>query len=202
MKKLLLLTFSLLLGVLQSFGQNASTVTYDFTDGTIITNKQSTDGKLTLGGDYVYHGTSYGLDLKVDQEINISVDGSCTISFLGSQYSSLNMVGTAVTSGDLGVLFTQVENDKVDTYEFVYSGGAATLNFITALTESGGSDTYLPSIQVITTEMPNGLADVWDFGATQLDDAKYNNRLTEDVINAWYPGVTAGTEGEKIPATF
>ena len=202
MKKLLLLTFSLLLGVLQSFGQNANTVTYDFTDGTIITNKQSADGKLTLGGEYVYHGTSYGLDLKVDQEINIFVDGSCTISFLGSQYSSLNMVGTAATSGDLGVKFTQVENDKVDTYKFVYSGGAATLNFKTALTENGGSDTYLPSIQVIPTEIPNGLPDVWDFGATQLDDTKYNNRLTEDDINAWYPGVTAGTEGENVPATF
>lgn len=201
-KKILLLTFSLLIGVIQFYGQSTNTVAYDFTDGTIISNKQSTDGKLTLGGDYVYHGTSYGLDLKVDQEINIAIEGNCTIRFLGSKYSSLNIVGTAVTSGDLGVKFTQVVNDKVDTYEFVYTGEAATLNFITTLTESGGSDVYVPLIEVITTEIPNGLADVWDFGAAQLDDAKYNNRLTEDIINAWYPGVAAGTEGEKIPATF
>ncbi|MGC3979570.1 MAG: pectinesterase family protein [Paludibacteraceae bacterium] len=44
--------------------------------------------------------------------------------------------------------------------------------------------------------------DVWDFGAAQFDALLYNNNLTEDVINAWYPGVTPGTTGKNVPATF
>ena len=44
--------------------------------------------------------------------------------------------------------------------------------------------------------------DVWDFGAATLDATTYNNNLTADIINAWYPGVTAGTTGKNIPATF
>ncbi|MDT0645044.1 hypothetical protein RM553_19590, partial [Zunongwangia sp. F363] len=31
-----------------------------------------------------------------------------------------------------------------------------------------------------------GLADVWDFGATQLDESQYNNMLNESRINSWY----------------
>ncbi|MEX1384580.1 hypothetical protein, partial [Lutibacter sp.] len=185
MKKLLFLILFLSLGVLDTYSQNQNTTVYDFTDGSIITNKQSTDGKLTLAGDYSYHSTNYGLNLKVGQEINIQVDGSCIIKFLGSKYSSLNMLGTASTSGNLGEVYTKVEIDLVDTYEFVYSGEASTVNFITTLTTEGGSDVYLPSIEVITPEIPNGLPDVWDFGAAQLDETKFNNRLTEDAINAW-----------------
>ena len=44
--------------------------------------------------------------------------------------------------------------------------------------------------------------DVWDFGAATLDATTYNNNLTADIINAWYPGVTAGTTGKNVPATF
>lgn len=150
-KKILFLTFTVLLGILQSRGQYQNTVTYDFTDGTIITNKQSIDGKLTLAGDYSYHSTNYGLNLKVGEEINIQVDGSCTIRFLGSKYSGLNMLGTASVSGDLGEQITKVVNDKVDTYDFVYSGVAATLNFI-MVTGTGG-DTYLPKVEVISAQL-------------------------------------------------
>ena len=44
--------------------------------------------------------------------------------------------------------------------------------------------------------------DVWDFGAAALDASTYKNNLTADIINAWYPGVTAGTTGKNVPATF
>ncbi|REE82122.1 putative secreted protein (Por secretion system target) [Lutibacter oceani] len=152
MKKLLFLILFLSLGVLESYSQNQNTINYDFTDGTIITNKQSTDGKLTLAGDYSYHSTNYGLNLKIDQEINIQVDGSCTLRFIGSQYSSLNMVATDINSGlSLGEHITKVVNDRVDTYDFVYSGIATTLNFKTV--EGTGGDTYLPSIEVIPSQL-------------------------------------------------
>lgn len=44
--------------------------------------------------------------------------------------------------------------------------------------------------------------DVWDFGAEQLENTAlltFNNKLTEDIINAWYPGVAAGTSGPNLP---
>lgn len=43
--------------------------------------------------------------------------------------------------------------------------------------------------------------DVWDFGAEVLDESVYNNMLTPDEINSWYPDdVTPGTEGNTIPS--
>jgi len=49
-------------------------------------------------------------------------------------------------------------------------------------------------------EPGNGLADVWDFGATQLDDTQFNNQLTGDIINSWYDeSITPGTSGNNLP---
>ena len=151
MKKNYFLLFALLFLTSVVQGQITNSVTYDFRDGTIISAQQSTDGKLTLAGAYVYHGTGYGLDLKVNQEINIAVAGSCTIRFLGSAYSGLKMVGTGAVAGDLGTQVTKVVADKVDTYDFVYSGVARTLNFKTIA--GTGGDTYLPTIQVIPAQL-------------------------------------------------
>ncbi|MEE2772816.1 MAG: hypothetical protein VX712_11415, partial [Bacteroidota bacterium] len=44
------------------------------------------------------------------------------------------------------------------------------------------------------------LPDVWDFGATQLDAASYDNQLDVDAINAWYDSsIAPGTTGENLP---
>ncbi|NJW52095.1 thrombospondin type 3 repeat-containing protein [Salinimicrobium oceani] len=46
----------------------------------------------------------------------------------------------------------------------------------------------------------NGLPDVWDFGATQLDDTQFNNQLSEDIINSWYDAsIAPGTSGINLP---
>lgn len=41
-------------------------------------------------------------------------------------------------------------------------------------------------------------AQVWDLGAEQLSTATYQNMLTVDEINSWYPGVAPGTSGKTI----
>jgi pectin methylesterase-like acyl-CoA thioesterase len=41
--------------------------------------------------------------------------------------------------------------------------------------------------------------DVWDLGGQALDASLYNNKLTVANINAWYPGITAGTSGVTLP---
>ncbi|MCF8359853.1 MAG: hypothetical protein K9H26_13920 [Prolixibacteraceae bacterium] len=155
MKKILLSLFALLLGTAISFGQLSGSYTYDFRDGTIIANGQSDDGNLTLSGNYSHHGETYGLNMKVNGEISIAVTGSSTIRFLGSKHSKLNMIGTAVTEGDLGTQNTQVVSDLDDTFDFVYAGGAATLVFKTIA--GTGNDLYLPTIEIIPAQ-PGGEA--------------------------------------------
>lgn len=140
-------TIIVLMLITRALGQYTGEVVYDFTDETIITNQQSADGKLTLGGAYSYHSASYGLNLKVDQTISIQVDGSSTFRFIGSQYSGLNMQAVIASGIDLGEHETKVVNDLTETYEFVYSGTSTTITFTTVA--GSGNDTYLPSIAVI-----------------------------------------------------
>jgi len=47
--------------------------------------------------------------------------------------------------------------------------------------------------------------DVWDFGAVQLDNTLYNNKLNESIINSWYSStITPGSAGttNTMPLTF
>ncbi|WZL89598.1 pectinesterase family protein [Salinimicrobium sp. 3283s] len=202
-KQLHFISLFLLIGIFTGYSQEQNIVTYDFTDGTIISAKQSPDGKLTLGGDYSFHSETYGLNLKIDQEINVSVEGSATIRFIGSKHSGLNMVGTDVSTGaSLGEVPTKVVNDLEDTYEFTYTGPATTLNFKTVA--GTGNDTYLPGLEVVTEQavsIPSeGLTQVWDFGASQLDESQYSNMLTEEIINSWYDeSITPGSSDNKLP---
>ena len=99
----------------------------------------------------------YGLDMKADSQINLQIDGSSTVSFLGSKYSSLNMEGTQTTTGDLGVVNSKVVNDLSDTYELAYSDprktGAAELQFKAVQNAGTGSDIYLPKLDVIPAQL-------------------------------------------------
>lgn len=174
-----------------------TTTQYDFRDGTIISAGQSADGLLTLSGNHSYHSTNYGLNMKLDAEVNISVSGSCTVRFVGSQYSSLYMQGSGSSIGDLGTIPTQVVNDRVDTYEFTYSGGPITLNFKAVQNLGAGSDVYLPILEVIPDDSVIAKTDVWDFGAEELDPVLYNNMLDVSTINSFYTYVDPQVPGES-----
>jgi len=144
--------FWMILVLLTSFvdAQLPGTYAYDFRDGAIISSGKSADGKLSLTGTYSHHSANYGLNMKVNGNIDIDVAGNSTLKFLGSAYSSLTLVGTAKTTGDLGTQNTKVATDLSDTYDFVYSGNAAKLNFKTA--PGTGNDLYLPKIEVIPAQ--------------------------------------------------
>jgi hypothetical protein len=148
-KNLLMTILAFLLCFTYARGQSGI-VTYDFKNGETISAGQSTDGLLKLSGTYSLKDGTYGLDMKVGAEIKITVTGSCTLRFLGSAYSGLNLIGTAATEGDLGTQVTKVANNLSDTYDFVYSGAAATLSFKT--TANTGNDLYLPKIDVIPAQ--------------------------------------------------
>lgn len=53
------------------------------------------------------------------------------------------------------------------------------------------------SITALAVGTPDKI-DVWDLGAEQLDSNIYNNKLTADIINGFYPGVAAGTASKNL----
>ncbi|PZX17900.1 pectin methylesterase-like acyl-CoA thioesterase [Breznakibacter xylanolyticus] len=166
MKKIILSAWGVLLGTTLAVGQLTEPPFYDFTN-TVPEGIQmdyatgmSTDNPSTLslnGGSYKLHGTTYGLNMKVDGNINLAVSGSSTVRFLGSKYSGLKMAGTATYQGDLGEQVTNVVTDLVDTYDFVYDGGAATLNFKTIA--GTGNDLYLPRMTVIPAQLGGSISE-------------------------------------------
>ncbi|MDT0677651.1 T9SS type A sorting domain-containing protein [Autumnicola musiva] len=55
-------------------------------------------------------------------------------------------------------------------------------------------------LQGYSQESSENLPDVWDFGATQLDESEYNNQLTVDIINSWYDAsIAPGSSDIKLP---
>ncbi|WP_242082403.1 pectinesterase family protein [Aestuariivivens sediminis] len=170
-----------------------------------VTTTTSPDGKLrTQAATSQWHSTGYGIAFKDGNSLEIDVDGTfTTIRFYGSIYSAGTMSGgTSMGGSDLGTIDVDLDNhpgmaDRTGYYEFTYIGGPTTLYFTFS-----GSNAYTPAIDVTNLSVSVAKTDVWDFGAKQLDEVLYNNMLTEDKINAWYPGITPGTSGVNTPMTF
>jgi len=147
MKKKLLLLLIALLGTLSVVNAQRE---YDFVNTTIVADGASEDGTLVLGGDYSPHG--YGLNMKDGATITISVDGSCTFKFLGSSFSHLYLECTTSDGEVIGIQNSNVVNDKVDTFDFVYDGSADVLTFTAIKNDAPGNDIYLPLITVIPAQ--------------------------------------------------
>jgi pectate lyase/pectin methylesterase-like acyl-CoA thioesterase len=77
-------------------------------------------------------------------------------------------------------------------------------------TSSGGLNLYGADIRLAgkapepePEPEPAALPQVWDFGAAQLNAEQYENLLTAEVINSWYPAETVpGTSGLTFPSSF
>jgi len=142
---------------------NAATVyaaakTYDFRTDDYDTYAGYTvalNGFAMAGGSK--HGTTYGWNMKSGNTLKLLVSGSCTITFLGSKYSSLSMVAEA-SAGSItpSSQTSKVTNDCSDTYVFTYTGTKATLTFTASAVEAdgtaSGSDIYLPTVTLAYTE--------------------------------------------------
>ncbi|WP_167619290.1 pectinesterase family protein [Maribellus sediminis] len=166
-----------------------------------VTTTTSPDGKLrTQAATSKWHSTTYGIAFKDGNSLEVDVEGpSSTVRFYGSVYSDGTMsAGTTAGGSDLGTADVKVTEDKTGYYEFSYTGGPTTLYFTFS-----GSNAYTPAIEV--TNLPASIvkADVWDFGAEELDPVLYNNMLTVEKINAWFDaGITPGSSGNVLPSTF
>ncbi|MGN0406636.1 MAG: pectinesterase family protein, partial [Bacteroides sp.] len=149
-----------------------------------------------------YHGTGYGLYVPAGETFDINVAGSATITMVGSTWSDAGNItassSDAAGSFDNASVSTKPETDK-GNITIKYTGDSNA-----KLTLTFGANTYVGNIIVTVDEakapavLDTSKIDVWDFGAEALDAEKYNNNLTVDVINGFYPGVAGGTAGKNI----
>lgn len=175
----------------------------------------SEDGMVsfTSKGGMFFHNLQHGIDVKNRDIIEVKVAGNATVKFNLCIYSadkSAKLIATAPKGKFVGEstqpILKGTALDGLDNASFRYEGPATTLKFIVSSENAGYS--YIHSIEVANdpadanAAVGNGKIDVWDFGAEQLDASKYNNMLTEDIINAFphfgtpndkKAGVTFGT---------
>lgn len=197
--------------ILPDVPEKGKDYTLTLTDGSIIPtdvagNVDYVNGffKVTVNqNSFKFNGAQHGFQFGASNVIEIGVAGSVDLSIGGCQYSN----GTITLTDGNGTQIGESKDAKTaNCYDrdqsaitFNYTGEATTLKI--SLTGT----TYIPVIiiKAVVKEETNGLADVWDFGAAQLDAALYNNKLTEEIINGWYDAsVTVGSEGNTLPSSW
>lgn len=195
---------------------------YNFADGSVVPTSydsanplsgsvSSADGNLTVtgNGDLYYHDNSHGLAVFNGNTIEVKVAGDAVISFTTCEYG-VDDAGIWQVSNKKGEIVSEKTQPAVlkeydgQTSVFKYEGVATTLKFTL---KGGEGEYYLHGVNVANlpaeSETPvsagNGKIDVWDFSAAKLDESKYNNMLSVDIINSWYDSsVEKGSAGVTI----
>lgn len=204
--------------------QPGKTYTYNFTDNSCLPNISYTtlryplfitkDGLLTLRSNtdneklqFGFHDGAHGAVFFPGNSMEMQVAGNAVVTVSVCQYGSATdaVFEFSDASGTvLGEIAAKNNNKECGTESFSYTGKAGVLK--ATLKSEGWSEAeiYIHGISVENapqTEASNGLADVWDFGAAQLDGNRYNNRLTAEVINGWYDAaITPGSTGHTFPS--
>ena len=156
---------------------------------------------ITLDETFDNNVNSHGIWTKAeDTEIALYLSENAKISVDTCCYGAGPAATMTASSGEV------TKTERVEE-----AGKPAALTFGVTKAEKGillltfGNDVYIHSINVeyqkeVQEEYTEGI-DVWDFGAEQLestDTVKYNNKLTADIINSWYPDVKPGTTNKNL----
>lgn len=193
---------------------------YNFADGSVLpttydsANKldgsvSSADGFLTVtsAGRMYFHDKDHGLAVANGDTIQVKVAGDAVITLSTCEYGTAatywkatSEKGEFISDDSLSAVMKDYDGQSA---VFKYKGVATTITF----TLVGEGEEYIHGVNVANlpaaTETPelvgNGKIDVWDFGAEQLNTALYNNMLSVDIINSWYPDtVEKGSTGAVI----
>ena len=138
-------------------------------------------------------GGNTDLSLNSGTVVKIPVSGKSKITVVAysAQYAQYKVDGTAASTEKDTSIF---ECEGTNGYAELEATNTAYLFSIKVEVENSGEEIENPDL-----ESGNGKIDVWDFGAEALDTEKYNNKLTADIINGWYPSsVAPGTSGTSI----
>ena len=156
-----------------------------------------TNGK-SHGGTYLYSGAG---------KISVPVSGDCTVEVNACYQYSFQFPNENTDSVDVKTNSTS----QIDSYTYNYIGEEGTVDitvlgtsYITSIYVKDAEAAETPEVSDPEYTIPSsdaGKIDVWDLAAEQLDSSKYVNKLSEDIINSWYPDVEAGAKGVNL-ATF
>jgi hypothetical protein len=134
-----------------------------------------------------------------------TVSGNVDISDASGIPSDYNLVFTSENGKAWNVLVTEGGSYSINlpvgnNYDVSIEGAEAyTISSDSSLEVTEDTSSFDISI-VKEGAYIEGLADVWDFGATQLDETQYNNMLSEAKINSWYDeSITPGSSGNTLP---
>lgn len=200
------------------------TYAYNFNDGSVLPQTSystlrydtfiSEDGILTMNSNtgaekqkFGYHDSAHGAVLFPGNSMDLVVAGNAIVTFGTCQYGSATDAIFTITNAEgtvLGSVAAKEASASCATQSFSYSGPAGVLTATLSSTAYPTAEIYIHGVSVENEAkiIQSDKADVWDFGAAQLDGTTYNNNLTEEIINSWYPGVNAGTEGIPLPGGF
>ncbi|MFA5330517.1 MAG: pectinesterase family protein [Prolixibacteraceae bacterium] len=201
------------------------TYSYNLADGSVLpqtgyaalryTTFTTTDGIATLNSNtdteslqYGYHDAAHGAVFFPGNSIDMIVAGNATVTFITCTYGSAtdavfefkNSEGTVLGS-------TSAQNIGLadgGASSFTYTGPEGVLTATLNSPAHPTAEIYIHGFSIenaAAIDPSNGLTDVWDFGAVQLDNSIYNNNLTVDIINSWYaPTITVGSSGNVLPS--
>ncbi|MGJ5642164.1 pectinesterase family protein [Formosa sp. S-31] len=189
--------------------ESGETYTYNFTDGSVVPTDNSINYdqinsedqilylKKGTGNTFKFNDTTHGLSLKNGNYFELVVTDNAIISFTVCAYSSTDAIlsftdENGLEIGDLPA-YSSTDGEIIN---FIYSGSPGT---VTATLTAGGS-IYMHQVSIANSAISNGLIDVWDFGAEQLDSNSYNNQLSETIINSWYDGISEVTTQVNLPS--
>lgn len=211
MRSKILLLFACMLIPLCTYAEIVTTAekgkdyTFDFKDESIISKDAPGNTTIDYGilriycgptNAYKYNGAQHGVAFKAGNYLELDVAGNVLLKIGGCQYNKVGTIIVSDTNGTYSESFATTPTTCDGSIDYNYQGGATTLKILF------DTETYVPQIEVkavAETEPSNGLIDVWDLGAEQLDETKYNNHLNADIINSWYTGSEPGTTGISIP---
>ena len=129
----------------------------------------------------------------------------------------LNLTAASGIPGEYTLVFT---NEDGETWNTSVSGGSYNIDLLaghqydvslegadgfsissaSSLDVTDSTSSFDIIIKKDGLSIGDGLTDVWDFGAEQLDASQYDNQLTVDIINSWYDSsITPGSSGNNLP---
>ena len=200
------------------------TYSYMFMDGSVLPQTSystlryktfvSNDGILTLKSNndtiaqqFGYHDSAHGAVMFPGNSMSFIVAGNATITFGTCQYGSSKDAVFELKDAAGNLLGSVQAKDTIaveGTHSLSYTGPAGLITATLKSPKFPKGEIYIHSVAIENAAkvVKTIKTDVWDFGVAQMDTTKYNNKLTADMVNAWYPGVAAGTSGKSIPGGF
>jgi pectin methylesterase-like acyl-CoA thioesterase len=197
---------------------------YDFANGSVLPQTGyatlryrtfiSQDGILTINSNtetfaqqFGYHDNSHGAVMFPGNSMDFLVAGNATITINTCQYGSSKDAVFEFTDASKTVIGSVPAQDigtgACGSHSFSYTGAAGVVTATLQSATYPKAEVYIhgAAIENAAKVVKTVKTDVWDFGAANLDPTKYNNMLSESIINSWYnSSITVGSAGNVLPS--